>query len=124
MPLEKEWLQHREDLQGTGHAILHRARLAGPDTREGTERPVQQETHGQEKQAAQIPPQGSSGVAAQGAKGVWIRVRLQCRHAGTIMLATALEHGALFAQWKVRQQKTSRHTPKHPKRNISVWIDR
>ena len=44
--LQREWLQHQEDLQGTGHAVLHRTRLAGPDEQARVEGSVQQETHG------------------------------------------------------------------------------
>ena len=65
VPLQKEWLQHQEDLQGTGHSVLHHARLAGQDEQARIEGPVQQETHGQAEQACPVPSskQSESGCS-------------------------------------------------------------
>ena len=73
---EKTGLQHPEDMQGTGHAVFHRARLAGADAGAGIEGQVQQGAAWQEKQAAQIIPQDGSVVAQEQAKKVRVRVRL------------------------------------------------
>ena len=79
---EKTGLQHPEDMQGTGHAVFHRARLMLVRMQEQIEGQVQQGAAWQEKQAAQIIPQDGSVVAQEQAKKVRVRVRLLAAQLG------------------------------------------
>ena len=74
VPLEKGGSQHQGDLQDTGHAILHRARLAGADEQARTEGAVQQAAQGQGEQVSQTLSQDGQKMAEKEAEGLRIRV--------------------------------------------------